>query len=104
MEPVQPPRAAYDEAEDHKIHTAAQISNNVASLKDSLAQNKPVIVSIAVYSEFMDDVAAATGNVSLPRRNSRVHGNHAVLVVGYDDYKRKWICRNSWGPRWGDRG
>ena len=32
--------------------------------------------------------------------------NHAVAVVGYGtqqgiDY---WVVRNSWGPRWGDKG
>lgn len=104
MEPVQPPREAYDEAEYHKIHTPAQISDDIDHVKDSLAQGKPVIVGIAVYSEFMDDVAAGTGDISLPRRGSQMQGNHAVLVIGYDDYEGKWICRNSWGPNWGDRG
>lgn len=32
--------------------------------------------------------------------------NHAVVCVGYGkkDGKDVWVIRNSWGPRWGDRG
>lgn len=42
--------------------------------------------------------------------------NHAVTVVGWDDFYSRnnfktmpendgaWLVRNSWGPRWGDRG
>lgn len=29
---------------------------------------------------------------------------HAVLAVGYDESKQRFICRNSWGPEWGDNG
>jgi C1A family cysteine protease len=105
MEPVRPPMDTYDEAQDHKIHTPAQISSNdIDHVKDSLAQGKPVIIGIAVYSEFMDDDARETGEIPLPGYGSRKQGNHAVLVVGYDDYQQKWICRNSWGRNWGDRG
>ena len=33
-----------------------------------------------------------------------VLGGHAVLIVGYDDTKKWWIVRNSWGVGWGDHG
>jgi Papain family cysteine protease len=31
-------------------------------------------------------------------------GGHFLLVVGYDDAQNTWICKNSWGPGWGDHG
>jgi hypothetical protein len=31
-------------------------------------------------------------------------GGHAVSLIGYDDAKRAWIIRNSWGPTWGENG
>jgi C1A family cysteine protease len=31
-------------------------------------------------------------------------GGHAVSIVGYDDDKKAWLIRNSWGPEWGEGG
>jgi C1A family cysteine protease len=31
-------------------------------------------------------------------------GGHAVCAVGYDDARRLFIIRNSWGPQYGDQG
>lgn len=31
-------------------------------------------------------------------------GNHAVTVVGYNDAEGYWICKNSWGSEWGEKG
>lgn len=33
-----------------------------------------------------------------------VDGHHAVLVVGFDDSRAAWRCRNSYGLKWGDSG
>jgi len=102
---VKPPEDCYDEAQDHKIHTPAQLSNNnIDELKDSLAQGKPFIVGIGLYAGFKDEEAKETGNIPLPEQGEKRLDNHAILVVGYDDDNEQWICRNSWGEDWGDRG
>ena len=31
-------------------------------------------------------------------------GDHAICVVGFDDANGCWICKNSWGPGWGESG
>lgn len=31
-------------------------------------------------------------------------GNHAILLVGWDDSTQSWILRNSWGTGWGESG
>jgi inhibitor of cysteine peptidase len=30
--------------------------------------------------------------------------NHMVVLEGWDDSTQSWIVRNSWGPRWGEKG
>lgn len=30
--------------------------------------------------------------------------NHAVVIVGWDDVKRAWLIKNSWGTGWGENG
>ncbi|MDD2717632.1 MAG: C1 family peptidase [Candidatus Wallbacteria bacterium] len=31
-------------------------------------------------------------------------GNHAVMLVGWDDAKQAWRIKNSWGTQWGEKG
>ncbi|CAK0765582.1 inhibitor of cysteine peptidase [Gammaproteobacteria bacterium] len=31
-------------------------------------------------------------------------GNHAIVLVGWDDATTSWILRNSWGSAWGEQG
>lgn len=100
-----PHKRAYDEALDHQIHTPCQLpSHHHSVLKDSLVQSKPFIVGIALYDDFMGEHTGRTGIVAMPGPDSKLHGYHAVTCVGYDDHRRHWIFRNSWGPNWGDRG
>ncbi len=40
----------------------------------------------------------------MPKPREGILGGHAVICCGYDDAKRVWICRNSWGTGWGDKG
>lgn len=30
--------------------------------------------------------------------------SHMVNIIGWDDSKRAWLCKNSWGEAWGDKG
>jgi len=102
---ARPPRDAYDEAAEHKIHTPAIIQkNDIFHVKDSIAQGKPVVVGIILHSEFWSADAKDSGKITMPGPNSQNKGGHAVLFVGYDENRKHWIVRNSWGEDWGDRG
>ncbi len=35
---------------------------------------------------------------------SKKAGGHAVALVGFDDEKRAWLIKNSWGEDWGESG
>jgi C1A family cysteine protease len=40
----------------------------------------------------------------MPLASDQVEGGHAIACVGYDDFKKVFIIRNSWGTNVGDKG
>ena len=101
---LKPTPPSYINAQKHKVLIAAPIQGTSYSIKQSLAQNIPVAIGIAVYTSFESNNVTATGIVPMPKPNEKLLGGHAVLAVGYDDSKQWWIMRNCWGPKWGDKG
>jgi hypothetical protein len=67
--------------------------------KNVLASKGPVVGGLAVYSDFFDYKSGVYRH-----RTGDLEGYHAISVVGYDDAQSCWICKNSWGPGWGDAG
>jgi C1A family cysteine protease len=67
-------------------------------------ENEPFVVGISIYSSFLTLNATNTGIIKMPMKNDYLLGGHAVVCVGYDDKKKVWIMRNSWGTKWGDKG
>ena len=102
---VKPPTSCYQAALKHKAVTVHNIKQDITSMKTALANGFPIVVGIQVYASFESDEVAKTGMVPLPDvNNEEALGGHAILVSGYDDKKRVWIMRNSWGADWGDKG
>ena len=102
---IKPPTKCYTDALSHRAYTVHNIGSDLNSMKNSLASGYPFVVGISVYSSFLSSDVAKTGNVNMPDRNKeKCLGGHAVLVVGYNDKNQKWIIRNSWGEKWGDKG
>ena len=70
----------------------------------------------AVASGLYNDDAYLNKNKASYYYNGNQITNHAVTIVGWDDmYSRynfnnvpqgngAWICKNSWGPNWGNNG
>ncbi len=59
----------------------------------------PLGTSLTIYSDF----SAYTGGI-YEKMIGIPTGFHAVTVVGYDADEQYWICKNSWGPSWGEDG
>lgn len=67
--------------------------------------NIPIIFGFIVYSSFMTSTVAKTGIVPMPNlKTEKVVGGHCMNIIGYDDVKQVFICANSWGTVWGDKG
>lgn len=80
--------------------------NNTAinELKTCLASGNPFVFGFTVYQSFEGDKMAKSGIMTMPAKNESVLGGHAVMAVGYDDKKKAFIVRNSWGDTWGLKG
>lgn len=103
-EGVYPPRnqplSGYlDNAALYKIQTYASVTGGLQGIKEALALNGPVGISVWVYSNFY---TAPNGVIPMP--NNQKEGGHMMCAVGYDDDKKHLIVKNSWGVNWGDKG
>ena len=68
-------------------------------LKNALNSYGPVVVTMAVYSDFMYYSSGIYSHVT-----GYLEAYHAILLVGYDDVNGCFIVKNSWGNGWGENG
>jgi C1A family cysteine protease len=105
---VFPPLAAFRTSNYFKNFSYTFVNQSLNSLKQCLITNKkPIVFGFNVYSSFMTQNVENTGLVPLPNTNSEtLEGGHCIVIVGYDDTKNggSFICANSWGTGWGDKG
>lgn len=119
---IKPPLSYYDKADDQNVLKYERVEQSLSQMKAVLAEGNPICLGFTVYDSFSD--AGLDGIASLPGKYDRAQGGHAVLVVGYtNDLKavhsrgsklklpsfakqvKEWfIVRNSWSPKWGDKG
>jgi C1A family cysteine protease len=91
---------AYDEAESHTIDEAHRVKINLHDMRHCLAEGYPFVFGLTLAKTF--DKTGHDGKVKMPDHN--LQGGHAMLCVGYSDKDEVFVVRNSWGPKWGDKG
>jgi C1A family cysteine protease len=103
---VRPHDDCYKEALDHQVLHAKQIYNDLHTMRSALSEGHPFVVGIMIYESFESAGVAQHGMVPMPAvaAGEQTLGGHAVCCVGYNDVKKVWIMRNSWGSGWGDGG
>jgi C1A family cysteine protease len=99
-----PPAAAYTEASKHKATSYSRLVQTADQLKGCLASGFPFVFGFTVYESFESSAVAKSGVVPMPSASEKVLGGHAVLAVGYDESKQRFLVRNSWGKGWGQKG
>ena len=80
--------------------SASQVLDSVSAMKAAIIDTGPLIACFSVYQDFF----AYTGGIYHYNGTSPFVGGHCVCVVGYDDYRGAWLCKNSWGTDWGMGG
>jgi hypothetical protein len=100
---VQPPEAVFREAATHRVLDWWHVPIDADALRGCLAAGFPVVFGTRVTESFVK--TPQTGMCGMPSgADDKKHGRHALLLVGYDDARRVFVTRNSWGADWGERG
>lgn len=105
----EPPTKAYEDALIHQISEYARVPLTSDDLRYAIAIEKvPVILGIQCFENLDSDEVANSGILKMPKKRDRFIGGHAVAAVKFN-WKHKKLgrafgFRNSWGPRWGDKG
>lgn len=69
------------------------------SMKKWLSEKGPLISAIEFHVDFLFYERGIYHPILGPAM-----GGHCVCVIGYDDDKGAWLCKNSWGTHWGENG
>lgn len=99
-----PPHNCYTSAKKHRAMNYRRVIQNLNQLRGCLASGFPFVFGFSVYESFMSDAVAKTGDAPLPSPSDAMVGGHAILAVGYDDSRQRFLFRNSWGESWGNKG
>jgi C1A family cysteine protease len=100
----QPSKSAYDKAKQNIVTSYSAVARDITQMRGCLADGYPFVLGFAAYASFEGPAVKASGILAMPASGEKKMGDHVVLAVGYDDAKKSFIMRNSWGPRWGLKG
>nr|WP_238361892.1 C1 family peptidase [Actinopolymorpha pittospori] len=67
--------------------------------KSSLDQHGPLVTGFTVYDDFYTYKSGV-----YTHQHGDYAGGHCVCVIGYDDTRQAWLCKNQWGTDWGESG
>lgn len=100
---VRPSNDAYDQALRFQALHAYKVDNNDNSqqVRQALSGGMPVIFGCLVYQD-IENLRPA--NYRLPMPRGRPIGGHCMVLVGYSNADGSYICRQSWGTAYGNKG
>lgn len=75
----------------------------LASCKDKLTRGYPLMFGFTCFESLYSPQADA-GDIPFPSTQEAVIGGHAVAMIGFNNTKKAFRIRNSWGPSWGENG
>ncbi len=100
---VKPSDEAYKAAVSTLALEYRSLNNaSLEELKTCIALGRPFEFGFIVYSSFMYGTWRDT--MPMPSANEGTLGGHAVAAIGYDDTRKAFRIKNSWGRNWKDGG
>lgn len=102
---TKPTKKAYLEALKFKAVKYEYIDNtDKGAIVNCLLSGFPVVHGFTVYKSFESDIVTKTGIAPMPDKSESVAGGHSTTIVGYEAETDDFICANSWGTSWGQKG
>ena len=98
---IKPTDDCYKYAVYHYSIEYKRIIQSEQQIKQCLIDGYPIIFGFIVYESFESPIFHKTGIMPMPQYGERVLGGHAVVCCGFDNEKKQFLIRNSWGPKWG---
>jgi len=98
-----PGPACYGDGSKHRISSYQRLQTT-DEMRACLADGFPFVFGFTVYESFESSSVAKSGMLNMPKKSEKVLGGHAVCAVGYDDVRKRFTVRNSWGSGWGLKG
>lgn len=102
---TRPPKSAYDHALQFKAVNYYRVDNSAKeNIIAALVAGYPIVCGFSVYESFESNKVAKTGTVPMPKKSESLLGGHCIYIVGWTKSTNRFICANSWGTGWGDKG
>ena len=97
---TEPSKEAYEDAK--KLRVVKALGVDPKDIRSAISEGYPVAISLKIFDSF----APVEGFIPMPTPTDIVgkKGNHAMVIVGYDNETRFYRVRNSWGRHFGDKG
>ncbi len=86
----------YNEALICRVESYAKCTTD-ESVKYAIMKYSPVLMSVKWYDTYK---VGSDGVINFDTTSD--NGYHAVMVYGFND--KGWLCQNSWGKYWGNKG
>lgn len=77
---------------------------NIDEIKASLYRDGPGLITYVIYEDFVDFWDSAPPNSVYKYQWGYIEGLHMVLLIGWDDSKRAFLLKNSYGEYTGPNG
>ena len=99
----QPCKLGSDAAARLSTASSFVVLESATAMKRHLATVGPLAACFTVYEDFAYYYTGGVYRYHEKTSGEYVSG-HCVCIVGYDDAKKCWIAKNSWGKGWGEKG
>lgn len=92
----------YNEGKQNRQFSFYKLSQDEQTIKQCIVNGEPIMFGLNIYQNFLN--IKNNTILELPKDWEQQLGEYATSCFGYDDSKRAFLCRGSFGPLWGEGG